>query len=102
MAKFFSNPTASTTDGALVTGVAGKRVRVLAAAVSCGGTASTVTFNSKPAGAGTAIGPAFNNSIVLPYDPNGWVLSNSGEGLTVSTGTGSTTGILIDYDFVTA
>jgi hypothetical protein len=42
----------------LVAAQAGKRVRVLAFLINEGDTtASAVTFNSKPAGAGTAISP---------------------------------------------
>lgn len=97
------NIAASTTDGALVTAVTGSHIRVLAVAVSCGATASTVQFNSKGAGAGTAIGPIFNNSIVLsrPDVDAGWFETNNDEGLTVSTGAGSTTGVLVLYEQVT-
>lgn len=100
MAKTFVNVAASQTDTAIVAAVSGKKIRVLSCAVSCGGTASTVTFNSKSGGAGTAISATFNNSIVMPFDSTGWFLTNTGEGLSVSTGAGSTTGIQIDYDFV--
>lgn len=96
----YSDVAASATDGALVTGVAGKRIRVHALGISCGGTASTVVLNTKPGGAGTAIGPIFNNSISLPYVEAGWLATGIGEGLTVTTGAGSTTGVLVVYSLV--
>ena len=87
-----------------MTAVAGQRVRVLGLAISCGATASTVVLNSKPAGSGTAISAIFNNSIVLePIPPGkgfGWFETSAGEGLTASTGTGSTSGIQVIYEMV--
>lgn len=91
---------ASQTDSSLVSAVAGKKIRVLTVALSCGATASTAVFNSKGAGAGTAISCTFNNSISLP-DGEGYFETNSGEGLTVTTGAGSTTGVLVVYTLVT-
>jgi hypothetical protein len=94
---------ASTTDGNIVTGVTGRRIRVVAVGVSCGATASTVVFNTKPAGAGTAISPIFNNSISLPGLQQGnWFTTNPGEGLSASTGAGSTTGIIVVYELIAA
>lgn len=95
-----SDVAASATDGALVSAVTGKRIRVVACAVSCGATPSTVVFNTKPAGAGTAISPIFNNSISLPENSSGWFQTTAGEGLTVSTGGGSTSGVLVSYEVV--
>jgi hypothetical protein len=96
----YSDVSASTTDGALITGVTGKKIRVHAVAISCGGTASTVVFNTKPAGAGSAAGPIFNNSISLPFNQAGWFDTARGEGLTASTGAGSTSGVLVVYSLV--
>lgn len=101
MPRAKSDVAASTTDGALVTGIAGRKLRVTAVAVSCGATASTVAFNTKPAGAGTAISCIFNNSISLPSNSDGWFETNAGEGLTASTGAGSTTGLLVIYQIIT-
>lgn len=101
MPSTFANIAASTTDGAVVAAVAGRKIRVKAVGVSCGGTASTVTFTTKPGGAGTAISATFNNSISLPELTKGWFDTNSGEGLSVTTGAGSTTGIQLSYDLIT-
>ena len=97
----FDSVAASQTDSVLIAAVAGKKIRVIAAFVSCGATPSTVQFNSKPAGAGTAIGPVINNSISLPECQSGWFDTKLGEGLTVSTGAGSTSGLLVVYGLFT-
>jgi hypothetical protein len=97
----FANTSAGTTDGALVSAVSGRRIRVVQVAAVAGGTATTLTFNTKPSGAGTAISPAFANGAnggeVLPFSSVGWFTTNLSEGLTVTTGAGSTTGILVGY-----
>lgn len=99
--RAFANVAASQTDSSIVAAVSGKVIRVLAMVAVAGGTATNLTFNTKPAGAGTAISPLFANGInggeVLPFNPSGWFETNSGEGLTVTTGAGSTTGILVVY-----
>lgn len=92
---------ASTFDSVVVPAVAGKRIHVLSVAVLTGGTATTCTFNSKGAGAGTAISMQFQNGAnggaVLPYNPKGWFVTAVGEALTASTGAGSQTGIQVTY-----
>ena len=104
MPNAFSNVSASTTDGALVTASPGRKIRVYSVAVVSGGTGTTVTFNTKPTGSGTAIGPAFafgnNGGAVLPHNPKGWFDTNRGEGLTVTTGAGSTQGVIVGYDYL--
>lgn len=96
-----ANVAASTTDGNIVSAVASKKIRVLAAAFMAGGTATNVTFNSKPAGAGTAISALFaagaNGGASLPFSPVGWFETTAGQGLTVTTGAGSTVGIVVVY-----
>lgn len=91
---------ASATDTALVTAVPGKKIRVHSMGVSCGATPSTVVINSKSGSAGTAAGPILNNSISLPFSPAGWFESNRSEGLSVSTGAGSVSGVLVVYSLV--
>lgn len=96
-----SNVAHETTDGALVTAVSEKKVRVLGVVVTPGGTATSVTFNTKPSGSGTAVSAAFtvaaNTPLVLPVHDYGWFETSSGEGLSVTTGTGSTCGIQVVY-----
>jgi hypothetical protein len=99
----FANVAASQTDQVLVAAIPGGRIEVLAVAINQGaGTASPVTFNSKGSGAGTAISPTFT------YSPAGgsnlgdagaasWFRTNKGEALTVTTGAGSTTGVIVVY-----
>ena len=102
--KAFANPAASTTDGNVVTAVAGARINVLAFFAVAGGTATTLTFNSKGGGAGTAISPllanAANGGISADYNPKGWFTTNAGEGLTVTTGAGSATGVQVVYELL--
>ncbi|QQS08661.1 MAG: hypothetical protein IPK69_11830 [Phycisphaerales bacterium] len=97
----FANVAASTTDGAVIAAVASKKLRVHALAVVCGGTATTVTFNTKPGGAGTAISATFalpaNGIMVLPESLSGWFETSAGQGLSVTTGAGSTVGIQVAY-----
>ncbi len=99
--RAFANVAASSTDSSIVAAVASKKIRVLAVAVVAGGTATNITFNSKPAGAGTAISPLFANAAnggeILPFMQHGWFETTAGEGLTVTTGAGSTTGVLVIY-----
>lgn len=100
----FANIAAGTTDGSLVAAVSGKRIAVLAAAFVAGGTATNATFNSKPGGAGSAVSMTFanaaNGGAVLPFNPHGWFLTKTGEGLTLTTGAGSTTGVQVQYAYV--
>lgn len=102
--RTFSNVASATTDGALVTAVSGKKIRVLGVLLDAGGTATTVTFNSKGAGAGTAISATFDllarGVAPFPIHDYGWFETNAGEGLTVTTGTGSTVGIQVVYTLV--
>lgn len=96
---------ASTTDSLLVAAVSGERIRVRSFIINQGDTtASTVTFNSKGAGAGTAITPALkygaNGGTSVSDNSKGWFSTNIGEALTVSTGSGSNTGLIVTYDRV--
>lgn len=95
------NVAASATDDAVIAAVASKKLRVLSLAIVCGATATNITFNSKPAGAGTAISCLFanaaNGGVVLPFNPVGWFETASGEGLSCTTGAGATTGIQVTY-----
>lgn len=87
------------TDVAFVSSVASKKLRVLAVLATSAGTA-TLVFNSKPAGAGTAVSSTINLvagvPLVLPHEVCGWFETNSGEGLTVTVGT-STVNLSILY-----
>ncbi len=101
--RAFANIAAGQTDAALITAVSGSPIKVLGLAVVAGGTATTIVFNSKGSGAGTAISATFamaiNGVLVLPetYSRDGWFVTTTGEGLTCTTGAGATTGIQIIY-----
>jgi hypothetical protein len=95
---------ASQTDSSLVSAVAGRKIRVTTVIINQGDTtASTVTFNSKGSGAGTAIYPALKfaaNGGIGVTNTTGLFETIAGEGLTVTTGAGSTTGIAVTYELV--
>lgn len=98
----FANIAASQTDAALVAAVTGKKIRVLGYALHAGDTAgSDVTFNTKPVGAGAAITSlkalGINQSVVVPQSKDGWFETTAGQGLSVTTGAGSATGIDLVY-----
>ena len=96
-----ANVSSATTDGAVVTAVASRKIRVIAAALVAGGTATAATFNTKPSGSGTAVSAAFslgiNGVLALPYNPHGWFETNASEGLSLTTGSGSTVAAHVAY-----
>lgn len=98
------NVAAAQTDSAVIAAKTGYKIRVVAAYAVAGGTATNLTFNTKPGGAGTAISALFanaaNGGFVLPVNEHGWFETNAGEGLTVTTGAGSTTGIGVVYALI--
>lgn len=101
----FANIATGTTDGALVTAVAGHLIRVLEVRLSLGATATSITFNSKGAGPGTAISEtvtlAASGQRDIPFDPVGHFETNPGEGLTVTTSAaGATYGVGVVYELV--
>lgn len=97
----FANVAASATDSAIVAAVATKKIRVLGVVFVAGATATNLTFTSKPAGAGAAKSCLFangaNGGASLPFSPVGWFETVAGEGLSATTGAGSTTGIQVVY-----
>lgn len=99
--RIFANISSSTTDGALISAVSGKALTIVSAFLVAGATATNVTFNSKGSGAGTAItcliANGANGGAVLNYNEQGWFNTNTGEGLTCTTGGGSTVGIQLCY-----
>lgn len=97
----FANVAASQTDSQIVAAVASKKIRVISYRIHTAATATNVTFNTKPAGAGSAISELFalgvNGGRAEGFNPVGHFQTNTGEGLTVTTGSGSTTGIGVVY-----
>lgn len=96
----FANIAAGTTDGALVSAVSGKKLRVLDVKLATVTAATTATFNTKPSGAGSAISATLNVPVgiaSLGFNPLGHFETNSGEGLTVTTSAGNTVGVQITY-----
>jgi len=97
----FANIAASQTDSNIISAVALKKIRVLSLICITGATATNITFNTKPTIAGSAISMLFanaaNGGAVLPFSPIGWFETSIGEGLTATTGAGSTTGVQVVY-----
>lgn len=100
--KAFANISSATTDGPVVAAKPGFRINVLGVAIVAGGTATDVTFTSKPGGAGAAISAKFalgsNGVMVLPESLEGWFTTVKAQGLSVTTGTGSAVGVQVIYD----
>jgi hypothetical protein len=99
-----ANIAAGTTNGALVAAVAGKKIRVTSLVAVVGGTATNVTFLTKPAGTAVAISPLMalpiNGVLVLPHNKDGWFETAAGDALVATTGAGSTVGFLIGYELI--
>jgi hypothetical protein len=97
----FANVAASQTDANIITAVASRVLLVLEFRLQVGATATTVVFNSKPAGGGTPISESFalpaNGNARHGFSPVGHFKTTVGQGLTVTTGAGSTTGIGVVY-----
>jgi hypothetical protein len=98
------NVAQSQTDSAVVAAVPGFAIVVVSVYALTGATATNLTFNSKPVGAGTAISAllanAANGGQVLPFNASGWFKTNVSEGLSVTTGAGATTGLQVNYYLV--
>ena len=104
-----SNIAPSQTDSSLVAAKASTILRVVGGFLVAGGTATTITFNSKPTGSGTAISSIIacgaNGGLILPSvqpayvgePPYGYFQTNKGEGLSATTGSGSTVGVTLIY-----
>ena len=104
-----SNIAPSTTDGLIITGKVGKVMRVVGGFLVCAGTATSITFNSKPIGSGTAItsaiacgangGLAMTSppQIALGEPPYGYFETAKGDGLSATTGSGSSIGVSLVY-----
>lgn len=99
--RAFANINQSTTDGSVVAAVTSKKIRVVALVLHAGGSATTITLNSKPAGAGAAISAAHAlaayGSLVLPFAAAGWLETAQGEGLSATTGAGASVGVEVLY-----
>jgi hypothetical protein len=101
----FANIASSQTDAVIIAGDLNLRtIKVVSVAFVAGGTATNATFNSKGSGAGTAISCLFangaNGGAILNRNEDGWFNTNAGEALTLTTGGGSTTGVLVNYVYV--
>ena len=88
----------------IVAAVTGSRIRILAAVFAGVGSSTGVILQSKLAGVAAtdltgSIRGATNVSIVLPYNPAGWVQTASGEAFDVTAVVGSVDGLVV-YELV--
>jgi hypothetical protein len=93
-----------TTDGAIITAVSGKVLRIVFIDLCCVVTGvSTFRFNSKPAGAGTRLSPTYElaatEKIQRYFNPFGWFESVISEGITGTTGTNLVSGMIGYLEF---
>ena len=92
--KFFSaTVTAASTDSSLIAAVGGKKLRILSLAVQCGATATDITFESSTTTRKHKIPAGANGGQILPFSPVGYFETATGESLTVTTSSGSSTEI---------
>lgn len=100
----FANVAAGSTDHVLVSAVTGRKIRFVSGYAIAGSAQTNLTFNTKGAGAGTAISAlqanAANGGFVLGVNTLGWFETSAGESLTCTTGTGSPTGITFKYSLI--
>ena len=101
----FANVTSSSTDSVIVVAdTKSRNIKVVSVAFVAGATATNATFNSLIGGASTAISCLFangaNGGAVLPKNEDGWFSTAAGAALTLTTGAGSTTGVLVNYVLV--
>jgi hypothetical protein len=105
--KAKANIASGTTDGAIVAAVTGKKIRLLHYSAMTAGTATDLTFTSKPAGAGTALSAlkscGVNGGLVSGYCPAGVIPDTTvSQGLSATTSaSGVATGIDVVYAEVT-
>lgn len=93
----FANVAASQTQQILVSQLAATKICVISVAGVAGGTATNVTFNSSTTAISPLLANGANGGEILPYHPLCWFSTNTNENLTVTTGAGSTTGLLVNY-----
>lgn len=96
--KFFTATVASgSTDSSLIALVAAKKLRIISLVVQCGATATDMTFESGGTTKKHKVQAGANGGQVLPPNPYGWFETASGESLTVTTTSGSTSEITGTY-----
>jgi len=89
------NIAASQTATEFIPAVANAVIRIISLAMVSGATATNVTFNSAAVATGPLWANGANGGIVLPRNDDGWIQGLAiNEAITITTGAGSTTGIV--------
>jgi hypothetical protein len=107
MKRAFANVAAAAVDAVLVAAVPtdgqgrNKSIRVCGLILSGTAAATSITLNSKPAGAGGAISPTINipanTTVAVDVAEAGWFETVQGQGLTCTTAAGSGVGVQVVY-----
>lgn len=92
-----ANVAQSQTASVIVTAVPQKSIVVTSCFLVAGATATDITFNSNSTALTSLIADGSNGGAVLNHNPFGWFRTVPGEALTVTTGSGSSTGINVNY-----
>ena len=95
--KAYANISASQTASEVIAAVPFKSIRVVSLACICGSTGTNITFNSSTNAITCLIANGANGGEILSYMFEGWFQTTPGEALTATTGSGSATGVLINY-----
>lgn len=82
-----------------IAAVTGNRIRVLAAVLTAVGTAPSLTFKSDDGTTETQLSGEIDAtqslSLVLPFNPAGWMQTRDGEALVITTANGPVNGVLV-------
>lgn len=92
---------ATATTASVIPAVAGTRIYVTAMSINNGATANTFALKSHTT-TSIAFGPvnaAVNATVVLPYNPDGWIVTAPGEALDLTT-TAASTGANVSFNYV--
>ena len=100
MNYFLANVPASSTEYQLIQANSSFGVKILAAILSAGSTATTIVFNTGSTPISPTITCPANSPVILPITDQGWFeRSNPSDNLTITTGAGSTVGIQLIWTY---
>tara|TARA_R100001244_G_scaffold72018_1_gene58246 strand:- start:141 stop:485 length:345 start_codon:yes stop_codon:yes gene_type:complete len=91
------NPATGSAQALVAAAAANVKIRVVWLALNCAGGANTVQFNSATTAIMPLMGFATLESLVLPYNPNGWFETAANEALNCTLGSGTAVGMQIGY-----
>ena len=95
-----ANVTAATTAGELIAAVADYTIVILGLILQSGGTATDVTLLSNAVAATPLIALDIRQQFTLPDSQNPWAVGVPSTSITITTGAGATTGVIVRYALV--